>query len=168
MKGHLFLAGLALCAGLVSACRKTDSYPNEPHIEFKELVKYSDFYGLDTAAVLTVSFTDGDGDLGLRSGDTMPPYNPGNEYYYNFFLKYFKKENGVFTELPLAFPPNQRIPYILNQSNNKAIAGDLVFDVEIAGLFAQNDTFRFETYIVDRALNKSNVVTTTELVLKTQ
>jgi hypothetical protein len=157
-----------LTAVFFGACRKTDTFPVEPQIEFKDLVKYTGSGGQDTAAVLTLTFTDGDGDLGLQDSDTLPPYNPGSEYYYNFFLKWFRKENGVFVELPLTVPQNQRIPYIVNHSNNKAISGELLLDVEIAGLVANQDTFRYETYIIDRALHKSNVVTTGEIVLNTQ
>ncbi len=160
---------LITCTALLSgSCRKTDSFPIEPRIEFKELVKSTDFFGVDTSVTLTLTFTDGDGDLGLRESDTLPPFNPGSEFYYNFFLKWFKKENGVFNELPLAIPQNQRIPFIVNHSNNKAISGELILDVEFAGLPADNDTFRYETYIIDRALNKSNLVVTGEVILKTQ
>ncbi len=162
---------IVIAIGIVipfNSCRKSDTFPDVPHIEFKELAKSTSVNGLDTAAKLTLFFTDGDGDIGLRSSDTLPPFNPGSEFYYNFFLKYFKKQNGVFQELLLLFPPNQRIPFIANESSNKAISGDIILNLEFAGLPADNDTFRFEAYIVDRALHKSNVITSSELVLKTQ
>ena len=153
---------------LVFSCGKTDTYPDEPIITFKSLEKFTSINGLDTALRLTFSFTDGDGDIGLKAVDTLPPYNPGSEFYYNFFLKYYKKENGVFNELVLLFPPNQRIPFIYNESNNKALTGEILLDIELAGLFSTGDTFRFEASIADRALHKSNTIQTSEVVLTTQ
>ena len=150
------------------SCKKSDKYPVEPVIKFKELIKFSDAAGLDTSAKLTISFTDGDGDIGLGQGDTFPPYNSASEFYFNFFMKYFHKENGAFVELPLAIPPNQRIPFVPVEGNNKSISGDIILDLEFAGLFASQDTFRFDAYIVDRALHKSNTITTSEIILTTQ
>ena len=66
MKIH-FLILFFILAG-ISACVKGPSYPVEPHIEFKSVS--SSFLKSGYADTLTVSFTDGDGDIGvLNSSD---------------------------------------------------------------------------------------------------
>ena len=67
-----FFILFALLAG-ISACVKGPSYPLEPHIEFKSVSSASLFSGyVDT---ITVSFTDGDGDIGVyaSSSDSCDP-----------------------------------------------------------------------------------------------
>ena len=59
-----------LMAVLMSACLKTEEFPKEPHIDFKSYTRSTDY------DKLTISFTDGDGDIGLDQGDTLAPYNP--------------------------------------------------------------------------------------------
>ncbi len=48
-----------------------------------------------------ISYTDGDGDLGLSDTDTYPPYNVGSEYYYNMIIDYFELQHGELIEVPL-------------------------------------------------------------------
>jgi hypothetical protein len=164
------LTGVLLWLGL-TGCRKGDQFPIEPVIAFKSLEKFSDASGIDTALILTITFTDGDGDIGLKPEEVSPPYNPGSEYYYNLYATYFiRQSNGQFVPLPVSAVNGYRIPYIENTSSNKAISGDIIIDLEILGLnlIAPEGVFRFEVYIYDRALNKSNVITTDPIFLKTE
>lgn len=159
------------CAALLLtlfSCHKTKKYPIEPEITFKQFEQYKDKSNLDSTVIMVISFTDGDGDIGLRQSDTLAPYNPGSVFYYNFFLKYFRKENGVYNEMQLISTPNQRIPFVDVNSSIKSISGDIRLKLELTGLIANNDTFRFEASIADRALHVSNIIITPDLVLKTQ
>jgi hypothetical protein len=151
----------------LASCKKPKTYPVEPEITFKELVKNTNTQGLDESADLTISFTDGDGDIGLAEGDTMPPYNPSSVYYYNFYISFFIKHNGVFEEYPLAIPASQRIPYIYHEGKDKSLTGDIIMHIDFLGFPFNNDTLRFDAYIYDRALHKSNTITTSEIILKT-
>ena len=166
-----FFPAVIFITALFSSCKKTKDYPIEPIIEFKELVKFTDATGIDTVAKLTLSFTDGDGDLGYRNGDTVPPFNPGNEFFYNFFMKIFYMDNGTFTEIifPSDFPPNYRIPAIESNDHSKATAGDLLVNINVKDLglelITPRDTFKFEVYVSDRALHKSNTITASEIFL---
>ena len=154
-------------ASLVS-CKKAKTYSVEPSLTFKDLVKITNSQGVDESADLTISFIDGDGDIGLAESDTMPPYNPESIYYYDFFINFFIKHNGVFEPYPLVIPASQRIPYINHSGKDQSLSGDIIMHLDFIGFQFNNDTLRFETYIYDRALHKSNTVTTSEIILKTQ
>lgn len=54
--------------GGISACVKGPSYPVEPHIEFKSVSSSHLFSGY--ADTITVSFTDGDGDIGVYASSS--------------------------------------------------------------------------------------------------
>jgi hypothetical protein len=82
-------AGLALLALLCMGCLKREKYPNEPIITLEKL----DFPGDST--VITIGFTDGDGDLGLNEADTFPPYDPDGAFYYNLYFDPERRVNGV-------------------------------------------------------------------------
>lgn len=158
---------LFISTAIFSSCRDENTFPAEPQITFKDMVKKTTAQGIDESADLVISFTDGDGDIGLSSRDTAPPYDPSSIYYYNFYIKYFVKQNGVFNELQLLIPSHQRIPFIENDNRNKALNGDIIMNISFFGFTFNNDTVRFEAFIYDRALHKSNTVTTSEIILKT-
>ncbi len=139
---------------LLSGCLKTEAFPKEPHIVFKSYVSSPD------SSELTISFTDGDGDIGLDQGDTLAPYNPGSQWYHNFFVDYYRMENGAWVLQQFALPLYYRIPVITPTGQNKALQGDIT--VEISPLVlpppAMGDTVRFGVRIADRALHESNTV----------
>ena len=153
--------GVALVMGLLCAsCLKTEQFPTEPHISFKSYVQSAD------SSELTISFTDGDGDIGLAQGDTLAPYNPGSVWYHNFFVDQYKKVNGSWVRQQFALPLYYRIPVITPTGQNKALQGDIT--VEISPLVlpppAVGDTTRFGVRIADRALHESNTVFSEPLI----
>ena len=157
-----------LLAVVFASCKKPKTFPVEPEITFKELVKNTNTQGLDESADLTITFTDGDGDIGLDDADTLPPYDPSSIYYYDFYIKYFIKHSGNFEGVPLLIPANQRIPRIFSEGKDKSLSGDIIMHLDFIGFQFNNDTLRFEAFIYDRALHKSNTITTSEVILKTQ
>jgi len=151
-------------------CRKYDHYPIVPHIELNSFQKFSDTLGIDQIGVLGLSFTDGDGDLGLTAAQ-----NSG-VYQFNLFVKYFEKQKGVFKEVILTSPNsltgkpdtlwfNGRIPYLTPVGKSKAISGEITDTLFINNFVSPYDTIKYQIYIKDRALNKSNVVETPEIVI---
>ena len=151
-------------------CRKYDSYPIIPHIELNSFQKFADSLGVDQTGVIGLSFTDGDGDLGLTADQ-----NTG-VYQFNLFIKYFEKQKGVFKEIILTTPNpltgkpdtlwfNGRIPYITPVGKIKAISGEITDTLFINNFASPYDTIKYQIYIQDRALNKSNVVETPEIVI---
>lgn len=157
---------IGLLSILVLSCAKKEEFPIEPHIEFAGFAKINNGSGIDDKAILTISFTDGDGDIGLSEGDTFPPYNSGSDYYYNFFAKYMERINGILTEIKLPISGNARLPLVSTSAANKAIKGEIEIELFINNPLSIHDTIAFEIYIVDRALHKSNTVRTPEFKIK--
>lgn len=163
---YVFFALPILIIGSIYSCRPDKTFPDEPIIKFEELVKIKGQNGKDTISIVTISFTDGDGDLGLKQSDTFPPFDT-IPYSSNFFAAYFEKQNGVFVEINLAIPITARIPNLTPEGKNKAIEGEIDMSMQLKP-GAVNDTIRYEIYIVDRTLNHSNTVTTSPIVINTQ
>lgn len=161
------LFGFFLC--IAFSCRKTEEYPVIPAISFKSFEKYSHKNGvgglIDDSLNLIISYTDGDGDVGIPQDDTSPPFNAGSPYFYNMVVKYFKKTRGVYTERVLDPPYSARIPDLTPKGNHKAIKGDIKLLMPFIDFQANYDTIHCEVFIYDRALHKSNVITTPDIVV---
>ena len=160
----VFIAMLLLLAG----CHREEKFPVVPAITFVSLEKIDDGTGIDNKATLTLHFQDGDGDLGLNTEDTYSPFDTASVYYYNLFVDYYKKVNGQFQKIEFETVTfNQRFPRLSNDVP-ESIEGDLYVDLPINSfdMSTQYDTIKFSCYIVDRALNASNTVETTPLVVK--
>ena len=148
----LFLAALG-----ITSCLKKEEYPIEPVIKWESYSVLEDAKGYDSLSFLKISYSDGDGDIGLYDSDTVAPYK------YNFFVKMYQKINGnlqqiIFPDTNINF--NGRIPILTPTGRNKNIKGDIELMIEI--YFARpvllSDTIAFDLYLMDRALHKSNVV----------
>jgi len=153
-----FIAGLA-------GCVKEQQYPVQPHIDFGGFATVKDIAGKDSLGAVTISYTDGDGDIGLYSTDTVEPYK------YNFYLKFMQYvDNKLVEVIPVdtSVTFNARIPILTPNGRNKNIKGDITMTLELyfARQLLKSDTIAFEIYIKDRALNSSNVVETPLFILK--
>lgn len=161
IQGSKVFGAVLAVALIASACLKTEEFPKEPHLTFKSYEQ-----GIDSAR-LTISFTDGDGDIGLAPGDTLSPFNPGSHWYHNFFVDYYKLHNGQWELQVFTLPLYYRIPVITPTGQNKTLEGDIA--VEISPLVLPQipgDTVRFGVHIADRALNESNTVYTEAIVVQ--
>lgn len=157
-RGLLFV--LLWIGVFATSCLKRETYPIEPHIEYKNFYKYVNDAGIEDKGTLVFSFTDGDGDIGLNTGDTFPPYDKDGDYYYNLYLFYKEMQHGVLTPVEPAIPFHTRLPVITPSGNNKAIKGEMEIDLDIYNPISPYDTIAFDFYIVDRALHKSNTIST--------
>lgn len=168
---------LILLVGIVViSCRKFEDFPDTPEITYDNFVVLMNTQtGITERGVLVFSYTDGDGDLGLDKGDTLPPFDKKSEYYYNLIIKYFEKQNGTFVEVPLlswnsdssyydTLTFNSRFPVLTPESGNQAIKGVFEDTLFIYNPLSDFDTIMFKAYIYDRALNKSNEIETQEIV----
>jgi hypothetical protein len=145
-------AALGLCLG---ACLKTEKFPVEPHIMMKEFKQFGD------STSLVISFTDGDGDIGLGQNDVNPPFDTASIYYFNLFCDMSRRQNNSWvpvTQLPYYY----RVPSITPTGQNKALNGDIAVALKPFPLppVLLGDTVRFNVKLVDRALHQSNTVTT--------
>jgi hypothetical protein len=149
---------------ILDSCRKVERLPAVPHIEFTSFTIFDtlDILGNNSkAGKLKFHFEDGDGDLGLNaptSGDTDST---------NLFFTLFRKEGGVMLPAPdndPLKPSSYRIPYMDRLGQNKILKGTI--SVTFLYLFySPTDTIRYDFYIKDRALNVSNVESTSEIVI---
>lgn len=152
---------------LFTSCIKQEEYPDIPQIEFREFLLVFDTGQYAVKGVLTFSFRDGNGDIGLNPKDTLPPYEHGGDYYYNLLIHYFEKQQGEWVEIDLDPPCHARIPVLTPDDPGKAIKG-FISDTLALDPHPESDTIRLEVFIYDRALNKSNVITTPDIPLRRQ
>ncbi len=165
-RGSLFF--VTLCLLFLAGCKKPEKFSVVPEIQFLSLVKIDNGTGIDDKATLTFHFQDGDGDIGLGVSDIVSPYDTLSEFYYNCFIDYYKKVNGEFQKIEFeGVTFNQRIPRLSNDVP-ESIEGELYIDLNINDYSpgCQFDTIMFKCHIVDRALNESNEISTTPLVVK--
>lgn len=148
-------------AVLLAGCLKTEEFPVEPRITFKSYAQFPD------SASLTISFTDGDGDIGLDQGDTLAPFDPGSTYYHNLFLDYYRRVNGEWVLQEFTLPLYYRVPRITPTGQNKALEGDIAVALVPVVLPQQpGDTVRFSVKLADRALHMSNTVYSDDIVVE--
>jgi hypothetical protein len=147
------VAVVAALAGSLAGCFPREQFPVEPRITDPVLRQFGD------SASLVVSFTDGDGDIGLGPSDNQPPFDTASTYFYNLFLEYEELRNGEWVRPPLAIPFYYRIPRITPTGQNKALEGELAVALKPWPIIPGNpfDTIRFSVLLVDRALHLSNV-----------
>mgnify|MGYP001043550999 CR=1 FL=1 len=148
---------------LLSACLKKSEFPLEPIIAFKEFTASGD------SGHLVITFTDGDGDIGLADGDTNPPYDLADGDYYNLLLDYYELQDGTWVNITdsLPLPYYYRVPVITPSGQNKALEGEIAVDLvpTYYNPFSNYDTIKFSVQLLDRALNRSNIVETDEIIV---
>jgi hypothetical protein len=148
------------------SCKKESNFSVVPIITFKEFKKF----GLDSATC-TISFTDGDGDIGLAQFDTTAPYNLNSKYFNNLYMVYYYRDS-TGTWKPFDTKPSTtqidtfyhayRIPYLTQDGQRKSLEGDIRVRLDAPFLPAVpgNPAFKFKIVLIDRALHTSNEVDT--------
>lgn len=148
----------------LNSCRKIEQVPSVPHIEFRSFAVFDTIDILGNKAKggrLKFYFEDGDGDLGL---DT-----PGNSQSdtTNLFFTLFRKKGGNIVAAPSndpLKPSSYRIPFMERLGVNKILKGTI--SVTFLYLFnSPGDTIKYDFYLKDRAMNESNVASTSEIAL---
>lgn len=162
---------LFLLMSLFNGC-KDDSPQSSvpPVISFQGYELLKDTAHTDSLLILTFDYEDPDGDIGLNSDDTLPPFNSGSEFQYNLFLDVFELKNGQ--KLPVNQPGttepevfDQRIPNLTPTGRNRKINGSISIRLDATRNYLYPDSVECKIQIADRALNKSNVLTTQPIVL---
>jgi hypothetical protein len=164
MRKIIFLIIVLIIIFTVDSCRKIQQLPATPHIEFTSFSIFdtTDILGNNSkGGRLRFHFEDGDGDLGLTPPTDLQPDST------NLFFTLFRKKGGIMVPAadndPLK-PSPYRIPYMVRLGQNKILKGTI--SVTFLYLFySTSDTIRYDFYITDRALNESNVASTSEIVL---
>ena len=152
MLKKVFHVGIVMLFIFLISCDKDKVFPDTPEITMSQKQVY------DNPVKIIIDFTDGDGDIGLNEGDTLPPYDfnedPFNKFYYNLLLYYYEKNDSIWEEVELAVPYFYRIPVITPRGQNKALNGEI--DVDVILPFNRPDSIRFEIILIDQALRESN------------
>jgi len=156
----LFIIHCSLFAVLFVSCLERKQYPIEPHIEYVSFEKINNGSGIDNEGILTISYTDGDGDLGNLDGKDSTT---------NCFILYQEKQNGVYTT-PEAFTDefNASLPRFVPTDKKQSIDGTIQRKLDFNNPYSAFDTIRFECWLIDRAKHKSNHIFTEEIVVKKQ
>lgn len=166
----LFLFTLII---MLTACPGPQKYPDEPQITFKQMI-ISDSTDLLSNQVKKVKLIfyliDGDGNIGLKEGDTTGIFHPDSLYYFNFFTTIFEIVDGDTVKTPDDKQRNFRIPYVEPQGQVKTLMADIFIDIEFAYPINGSppyDSIFFEFYIVDRDFNPSNLENSITIPLDT-
>lgn len=162
----LFFSGILF----LFSCKESENYPIAPQLTFESFTNLRTNTGIDTMGIMILSFTDGDGDLGLADYDTST----------NFFVKYFVMNNGQLEEGTRYNPVtgqtesinfNVRIPNLAPDYYIGWLKGqieDTISPLRNPTSSKTYDTVMFRAWIFDRAGNKSNVVETPLILVKNQ
>ncbi len=146
---------------LWTACLHTEDYPPEPIITFDGFVLMDSVDQLgneNTYCTVTIGFTDGDGNVGLRESDITGRFDPDSLYYHNLLVDYYEWDGSLndFKLIDLDPSFNARIPYLTPEGNNKTLKGEIIYGMNVS--FTGSDTIRFHFRLVDRSFKESNMV----------
>jgi hypothetical protein len=157
---------------ILGQCRKIEDYPDEPQIEFLEVLVKDSLDVLDNKmkhVTLKFRVIDGDGDVGLYESDTFGPYSRDSAYYYNLFIDEYKKEGEDYVKVVNQFPRNYRIPYLTPEGQNKTLIANVLVEMEYG--YSELNPLPFKEFvymfnIVDRSFNFSNTDTSSLIVFE--
>lgn len=173
MKSFKNVILICLVALLYSSCAKKENYPDVPVISYNTFASY--YYSDPThdSAILTLNFTDGNGDIGYPSGETdaIP------DIYVTPLIYYYDTKN--FRPMPIngdTVPLSYTIPTITPAGNDKELSGIIEVNMgsslysSIDAVYLANESIfdtaidptrmEFRVWMFDRAGNKSNVLIT--------
>lgn len=156
----------------LTACQKKVEYPIEPKVTYQGLNYLMDADSTLTGeVVLSIGYTDGDGDLGLDDTDTIYPFGSHDPHYYNLLIDYLKWNGDTFEETPLlswnqqsqsydTISFNARFKRLVFNDEEKAISGTIDYTLTAYNPLSPNDTIKFRIRLIDRALHESNAIET--------
>lgn len=150
------------------SCNELDKYSEIPEIEFSGYTvdyEYANGEILKKNVTIQFSILDGDGDVGLLPEDTVAPYK--DSLASNFFATIFVRKNHKWVSgdqlnyLPIRY----RMPY-MGEGTTSLLKADVFIDFSYAAKLFPYDSIKYNFYILDRALHKSNIDSTTIIVFQ--
>ncbi|OFY67671.1 MAG: hypothetical protein A3H98_03810 [Bacteroidetes bacterium RIFCSPLOWO2_02_FULL_36_8] len=168
-RGHLWLLSLTIFI-VTTSCIETPDFSVIPALKFEKIEVLRNNQGIESVVKVTLSFTDGDGDLGY------PTDQIGDA---DIFLTKFRKVKGNFIEMKIdtgSFPDTNSIaePYefrLPEGISKPGVKRQVEGFIDVFDIFANdtrlsvNDTILFEVEIQDLAKHISNRVRTSEVVI---
>jgi len=150
------------------SCKPVVDYPDEPEVSFTSVIVKDSVDVLDNPVkrvTLTFHLIDGNGDIGLSDTAKSGPFHPDSLYYHNLFIQEYELENGTYNKVPEpAGLKKFRIPDITPSGQNKTLIADISVTLEYPWSESSPlpfSEFRYDFFVVDRALNRSNTDTST-------
>lgn len=163
MQQTVKIAIILLASTLIWSCKKDEVTPVPPVITFLDARMAED----NSYSIVRFEFYDEDGDLGLKQSE-----NTG-EQEFNLFVDYYEKQNGIWVLKSPVITYNTteakydttdlhlRVPFIENEAKVS-----LEGETEVQLLYNFNaDTFRYELVLRDRALQNSNRIVTSDIIV---
>lgn len=155
---------------IILGCLKDNEIPPVPAVSFNSIENFGDSINV------IVNFTDGDGNFGLEQADTTGVFADCLRYY-NFYCIYQEKQNGVWVDNGNA-PPGQldpcineeaapfyyRVPWAKPTGQDPSQSGTIKLKMTTYYLPSAFDTCRFKIKLVDRDIQESNEIVTSEFV----
>ncbi len=163
---------VSIIAFIFFACDPPKAYPETPDVKFKSLSIANSYDTLGNPIkllYLTISVIDGDGDIGIKysNNDIYPGF--GDLDSTDLFIKLFEKKEGEFIEVDFKLPLNYATPFLELKGQDKTLKADLEIKIEepLVDTFLAYDTIKYNFFIYDRALHKSNTAESPEIPVDT-
>jgi len=151
----------------VSSCFNPPEFPVEPQIEFKSIQYKEIGTGFDSdydSLILTISFKDGNGDLGLDASEVDPPYN--NKFFFvqpdgKYITYKTRRTVAGYDTLPAFVKPYNCINWEVIRENN-IVKDTLYFQLNpdynniTVGFFVKNSDGTFTEFKWREAFNFPN------------
>ncbi len=173
----LYISSVCL---LMFACTGEPDFSFVPEIGFNDVriltVSSQGLLGITKkdSVVMRVNFQDGDGDLGFTPAELILLKKTTGDSLQTFVVDIYVQKNGKFLKsnpkekfggnIPIRFKQGSKAGPIEGTVDYSATFEYNVFQ-GIPYLKGKNDTIKFAIQIKDRALNKSNVVETTPVII---
>ena len=121
--------------------------------------------------ILSIGYTDGDGDLGLDDSDSIYPFGNHDPHYYNLLVDYLRWDGEQFVETPLlswnqqtqaydTISFNARFKRLVFYDEIKAISGTIEYQMMLLNPLSPTDTVKLRVHVIDRTLHESNTIET--------
>jgi len=156
---HFLTPAVIITTLVLSTCDPIDKASDVPEIKFKSFTLYDrDTLGFQIkAGEMIFSFIDGNADFGVE---------PNSEDTLNLFLLPFHKVNMAYEPLNVdTFGRKYKVKNddaMVRVGQNKTVKGEIKLQVYFF-VIPPFDTIRYDFYILDRAGNKSNVASTSDI-----
>ncbi len=150
------------------SCDEIETYDPMPRVEFTKVYMADTLDELQNEVKLQrihLEVIDGDGNVGLNREDNKGPYSPDSIGYNNLFITVFHKmSDGSYQELTeISDNMRYRIPFKEPIGQNQYMKAEIIVKVEVPVTAFDYDTIRYEFFVFDRLMNKSNVATSCDI-----
>lgn len=135
-------------------CEDSQSYPDPPHITFKSFAVAPSSKPTEQAiGKLTLTFEDGNADIGFADTTLVDTFNL-------FLSTYYLQGNNYVLKFE---PVGYRLPEVPKSSYKTHAKGEI--ELTLPFISIPNDSIKFSVFLFDRAGNKSNTVVTPSFLL---